>query len=137
MSQSHLPPSETSPLLRSADSIISYDGEDDLTSPSSPVDFTPFNKVSKTDLAWVLAGLWSAVFLGALDGTCRYANILTYYRFDALSRHHRRYPPRTHRELFQRVQPVFIHRNIVFAFRMLLYSPVWYVHLSAQIGIYS
>ncbi|PSR73635.1 hypothetical protein PHLCEN_2v10554 [Hermanssonia centrifuga] len=70
MSQSHLPPSETSPLLRStAHSIISYDGEDDLTSPSSPVDFTPFNKVSKTDLAWVLAGLWSAVFLGALDGT--------------------------------------------------------------------
>ncbi|KAI0721866.1 vacuolar amino acid permease [Cerioporus squamosus] len=27
------------------------------------------NHVSRTDLAWVLAGLWSAVFLGALDGT--------------------------------------------------------------------
>ncbi|KAG8955270.1 hypothetical protein FRC03_011230 [Tulasnella sp. 419] len=29
----------------------------------------PLNKPSKTDLAWILAALWSAVFLGALDGT--------------------------------------------------------------------
>ncbi|KLO12822.1 vacuolar amino acid permease [Schizopora paradoxa] len=29
----------------------------------------PLNQVSRADLIWVLAGLWSAVFLGALDGT--------------------------------------------------------------------
>lgn len=61
-------PSETSPLLRSPTaSLRSYDGEDE-TLPSSPVDYAPLNKVSRSDLIWVLAGLWSAVFLGALDG---------------------------------------------------------------------
>lgn len=28
----------------------------------------PLNEISRADLIWVLAGLWSAVFLGALDG---------------------------------------------------------------------
>ena len=63
-------PTETSPLLRSsASSLRSYDdSEDECTLPPTPPEFAPLNKVSKTDLAWVLAGLWSAVFLGALDG---------------------------------------------------------------------
>jgi hypothetical protein len=46
----------------------------------------PF-QISGKDLAWVLAGLWSAVFLGALDGTrltfleaIQLANSLNYYR---------------------------------------------------------
>ena len=67
-SRSHTP-SERSPLLVSRDALQSYDATDDQPSvPQSPVEFKPDNKVSKADLAWVLAGLWSAVFLGALDG---------------------------------------------------------------------
>ena len=38
------------------------------TSESEP---RPLNKVSRADLVWILAGLWSAVFLGALDGAWR------------------------------------------------------------------
>ncbi|EEB95924.1 hypothetical protein MPER_05031, partial [Moniliophthora perniciosa FA553] len=35
-----------------------------------PEDSPPLlNKFSKGDACWILAGLWSAVFLGALDGT--------------------------------------------------------------------
>jgi hypothetical protein len=64
-------PSESSPLLRCERIPQSYDSlEDGSTVPPSPTgDFAPQNKVSRSDLAWVLAGLWSAVFLGALDGT--------------------------------------------------------------------
>ncbi|KZW03875.1 MFS general substrate transporter [Exidia glandulosa HHB12029] len=36
---------------------------------NSQPDATPRVQVSKSDLVWVLAALWSAVFLGALDGT--------------------------------------------------------------------
>ena len=62
-------PSERSPLLSTQDIPQSYDAtEDESNLPQSPNEFKPLNKVSKGDLAWVLAGLWSAVFLGALDG---------------------------------------------------------------------
>ena len=64
--------SETSPLLGAQRLPQSYDAcdDDDAASlpPSPQQEFTPSNKVSNYDLAWVLAGLWSAVFLGALDG---------------------------------------------------------------------
>ncbi|PCH41423.1 vacuolar amino acid permease [Wolfiporia cocos MD-104 SS10] len=68
MSTAHRENSETRPLLH-ASANESYDsveprGETTPTDPSPPL-----NKVSGADLAWVLAGLWSAVFLGALDGT--------------------------------------------------------------------
>lgn len=57
---------ETRPLLnghsQSYQSTPPGDGE---PSPAKK----PSNDVSKGDLAWVLAGLWSAVFLGALDGS--------------------------------------------------------------------
>lgn len=63
-------PTETSPLLTPRDPPQSYDAtEDGSPIPQSPGEFKPASKVSKADLAWVLAGLWSAVFLGALDGT--------------------------------------------------------------------
>ncbi|KAI0079648.1 vacuolar amino acid permease [Panus rudis PR-1116 ss-1] len=61
-------PSESSPLLapsRSSDSLVSYPHS---PSPDPDSSAAP-NKISRTDLIWVLAGLWSAVFLGALDGT--------------------------------------------------------------------
>ncbi|CAL1702254.1 unnamed protein product [Somion occarium] len=69
MTPSRRHPSESSPLLgRSTDSLGSYSSVDDVDpTPVTPV--TPLNKVSRTDLIWVLAGLYSAVFLGALDGT--------------------------------------------------------------------
>ncbi|TCD71312.1 hypothetical protein EIP91_011083 [Steccherinum ochraceum] len=66
-------PFETRSLLNeSTDSLASYGAISDSegSSSSSPVlPATSPNKVSRSDLAWVLAGLWSAVFLGALDGT--------------------------------------------------------------------
>lgn len=36
--------------------------------PSNPL---PLKKVSRFDLTWILVGLWSAVFLSALDGACQ------------------------------------------------------------------
>ncbi|EKM59678.1 uncharacterized protein PHACADRAFT_87775 [Phanerochaete carnosa HHB-10118-sp] len=69
MSSHHRTPSERSPLLTSRDPPQSYDAAEHESIPQSPDEFKPLNKASKGDLAWVLAGLWSAVFLGALDGT--------------------------------------------------------------------
>ncbi|KAI0315395.1 vacuolar amino acid permease [Amylostereum chailletii] len=54
--------SETSPLLSEAQTVY--------TSECSPPEQPPEPlKPTRADLIWVLAGLWSAVFLGALDGT--------------------------------------------------------------------
>jgi hypothetical protein len=58
-------PSESSPLLPSPRNHLTNDG---LGRPfADPPDPEVF-RVSRMDLIWVLAGLWSAVFLGALDG---------------------------------------------------------------------
>lgn len=64
--------SETSRLLDSQETLQSYnatDADSDASPPPSPGEYTACSKISRVDLAWVLAGLWSAVFLGALDGT--------------------------------------------------------------------
>jgi hypothetical protein len=64
---------ETRSLLEEAPP--SYHSTDDVsTPPSSPTEelvppLPPANKVSNPDLAWMLAGLWSGVLLGAFDGT--------------------------------------------------------------------
>lgn len=40
-----------------------------LSQSSLPIDDPPpLNQVSRVELFWILAGLWSAVFLGSLDG---------------------------------------------------------------------
>lgn len=57
---SRSPSPDSRPLLH--DPPPSYDS---VASSHDP----QVKKASRTDLAWVLAGLWSAVFLGALDGT--------------------------------------------------------------------
>ncbi|KAI0786360.1 MFS general substrate transporter [Abortiporus biennis] len=65
-------PSERTPLLTaSTESLASETSTAVESIPTSPTanDFALVNKISRTDLIWVLAGLWSAVFLGALDGT--------------------------------------------------------------------
>ncbi|KAH9853757.1 MFS general substrate transporter [Lenzites betulinus] len=62
---------ETRPLLHDQDSRpLSYRSATSTRTPSpEPAEPPSLNKISRTDLIWVLAGLWSAVFLGALDGT--------------------------------------------------------------------
>ncbi|TFK56122.1 vacuolar amino acid permease [Heliocybe sulcata] len=55
---------EARPLL--SDRRSSYGSAD---TEETAVPDAPLNKVSRSDLIWILAGLWSAVFLGALDGT--------------------------------------------------------------------
>ncbi|KAJ7507587.1 major facilitator superfamily domain-containing protein [Mycena galericulata] len=51
---------ETTPSYNSVDDVA--EGDASPTSPSPPL----LNNFSSTDVAWILAGLWSAVFLGAL-----------------------------------------------------------------------
>lgn len=56
---------ERQPLLSRASTPQSIDtvapSDDEHVPP-------PLNQFSPADLRWILAGLWSAVFLGALDG---------------------------------------------------------------------
>ncbi|KAH9179954.1 MFS general substrate transporter [Lactarius sanguifluus] len=60
------PPSETSPLLSSPRDLRA----DDVPATPSPTSPDPaVVHVSRADLVWILVGLWSPVFLGALDGT--------------------------------------------------------------------
>lgn len=79
VAQSQYHADERSPLLdrttadsrsdRDYDSVTTLDTQEPLSPISSPnIDYKPPNKISNADLCWVLAGLWSAVFLGALDG---------------------------------------------------------------------
>lgn len=63
--------SEARPLLEDAPpSYSSVDNLDDDSSIESEPELPPLNKFSRADTCWILAGLWSAVFLGALDGMC-------------------------------------------------------------------
>ncbi|SJL01651.1 uncharacterized protein ARMOST_04974 [Armillaria ostoyae] len=70
-------PSDTRPLLdetpHSYSSITQRDCDDVVSLASdSACELVPapaLNKFSRADTIWILAGLWSAVFLGALDGT--------------------------------------------------------------------
>jgi hypothetical protein len=36
--------------------------------PITPTNHTHINTFSSTDIIWILAGVWSSLFLGALDG---------------------------------------------------------------------
>ncbi|KAJ6539182.1 major facilitator superfamily domain-containing protein [Mycena capillaripes] len=61
--------SETQPLLKQTPpSYHSVDDDDVAEGSSSPTDSSPplLNNFSRGHVAWILAGLWSAVFLGAL-----------------------------------------------------------------------
>ncbi|KIJ20547.1 Drug:H+ antiporter-2 family protein, partial [Paxillus involutus ATCC 200175] len=60
---------EAQPLLRHNDlDQPSYDAVHTAGS-STPEEPAPLNQVSRADFFWIVSGLWSAVFLGALDGT--------------------------------------------------------------------
>ncbi|RDB22561.1 Multidrug resistance protein fnx1 [Hypsizygus marmoreus] len=61
---------ETRPLLEEAPpSYNSTDDVNDTPPEPSPEDTRPLNKLSRADINWILAGLWSGVLLGAFDGT--------------------------------------------------------------------
>lgn len=58
---------ERTPLLTNGQPDSPSDATD---SPDSPItQKVPFKETSTADLVWILVGLWTAVFLGALDGT--------------------------------------------------------------------
>jgi hypothetical protein len=61
---------ESRPLLEDVPpSYHTIDDVDEAISPTdSDVETTLANKFSRVEICWILAGLWSAVFLGALDG---------------------------------------------------------------------
>ncbi|KAF8586896.1 vacuolar amino acid permease [Ramaria rubella] len=72
MSPPHLPPKSAvhpGPLACSPHSerepLLSHRSSTNYSHKSNPS-----NKVSRSTLIWILVGLWSAFFLGALDGTC-------------------------------------------------------------------
>jgi hypothetical protein len=57
-------PSETQPLLQPSSTGEPNNAPQELTSP--------VNKYSTADICWILAGIWSGVFLGAVDGWFNY-----------------------------------------------------------------
>lgn len=58
---------ERTPLLSNGEPDSPIDATD---SPDSPItQKVAFKETSTADLVWILVGLWTAVFLGALDGT--------------------------------------------------------------------
>lgn len=61
---------ETRPLLHDHDDHPHsyHSASSSRTQSPEPAEPPSLNKISRSDLIWVLAGLWSAVFLGALDG---------------------------------------------------------------------
>lgn len=118
-------PTESSPLLgRSTDSLGSYNSVDDVDSSPAP-SVVQIDKISQRDLVWVLAGLYSAVFLGALDGNLRRVAFEFGRVTEPPFRHHRRNTTFPDRQLLQRIQPSFIYRHIVLAFGMLFHAIIW------------
>ncbi|KAI0637813.1 vacuolar amino acid permease [Trametes polyzona] len=69
--QAHRESDETRPLLHDHHHYPhdDYSATSSRTQSPEPAEPPALNKISRSDLIWVLAGLWSAVFLGALDGT--------------------------------------------------------------------
>lgn len=72
---SRMASTERRPLL--GDNVSSLynaldDGDDNASDTSTLAEIIyspPLNNFSTIDTCWILAGLWSAVFLGALDGS--------------------------------------------------------------------
>ena len=72
MSGRTTPADETSPLLGHRRTVSAQTLVTDENTPKANSEET-----SKENLAWILAALWSAVFLGALDGTLPYRFVTT------------------------------------------------------------
>jgi MFS family permease len=74
MSGRTTPADETSPLLGHKRTVSSQTLVTDENTPKANSEEAP-----KENLAWILAALWSAVFLGALDGTLPHRLVTTGY----------------------------------------------------------
>ena len=101
MSLNHKPPVlDARPLLD--ERPISYHSTNDAhpSSPTNPVERAqPVDNLSKSDLCWILAGLWSGVLLGAFDGMeHRFCILLAKLKND---RNGRGYPADTNWERIQ------------------------------------
>ncbi len=59
------PPSYSTITQRDCDDVVSLASDSACELVPAPA----LNKFSRADTIWILAGLWSAVFLGALDGS--------------------------------------------------------------------
>jgi hypothetical protein len=101
-----------------------------ISPPESPSSPAPPYEPSKTDLAWILAGLWSAVFLGALDGAQSPCNSsVPHLISNASHRHYRRDADDPDRKLFQQVQPGVLHWHILSSLCLLLHASLRYASL--------
>jgi hypothetical protein len=111
----------------SASAIVS--AEDDYSESIASSFDSPPNKISRADLIWVLAGLWSAVFLGALDGPFPLADHLGHRHqlLNLQNRNHRRYSLDADWKLLRKVKPGVVHRHLVSSVHMLLHAVVWSV----------
>lgn len=69
--------SETRPLLEEAPPSYQSTNDVDVASVTTLGDAQPLNKFSRADINWILAGLWSGVFLGAFDGACEHHAVLS------------------------------------------------------------
>jgi len=123
--------SETRPLLDevqiSYSSTISSDTST-LAESEESLDPIPLNNFSRVDTCWILAGLWSAVFLGALDGELEYdvkRGTLT-----SAARNCGGYLASTHWKRFQQITPVIIYRYLLSTIIVLLYTTLWYADAS-------
>lgn len=112
--------SESSPLLQSTASLDSA-GATRLQKDA------PQNRVTGVDLAWVLAGLWSAVFLGALDGKPFHGPYSRTREVCTCPRNHCRDAAGTDWQLLPRVQPIIVYWHLVPVVRMLFHPSIRYV----------
>lgn len=116
-------PKESQPLLIPSRSA-SYSSLQNPPSPS-PQDSPPFNNVSRADFFWIVSGLWSAVFLGALDGIFSSFCTLALPKTSCSNRHRRSHPRVAHRKLLQQVGTILIPRHVVPPLRLLLHPLIW------------
>ena len=117
---------ETRPLLSPPLRPPSYNSLHTPSSPAGPApEDTPlFNHVSRVNFFWIVSGLWSAVFLGALDGTfpwiCRRASPQP-----CPNRHSRSHTRIAHWKLLQQVRTVLVSRHFLPPVRLLLHPLIW------------
>ena len=84
---------------------------------------TDDKKASGGNIVWILAAVWSAVFLGALDGTSPAQR----FQLDTTSMQHRNHcrdPTLPNRRILQSVASIVLHWHLVFAVRVLLHAVI-------------
>jgi hypothetical protein len=127
--RSRSPSAERQPLLAGSPTPTRYSAPSRPQSPDETdtvsIKNSPSHR-SRAELAWILAGLWSAVFLGALDGLCflRDMACCSLVIQCAAYRDDRGHIDDPDWKLLREVQPSVVHRDIVFTVCLLLYASV-------------